>query len=146
MQGVQQEFRTKAKQLDENTTITHSEFKKQMQELREQRKNRANTILTDEQKSKMKAAREHQMKQSAAAHFEKLKTALQLTDAQQNLLKKKQDEVQQQMKAIHQNDVFTKEQKKEQIVALQKERKSYLKSVLTEEQVKKLEALHPARK
>ena len=146
MKTIHQDFKTKAKALKSNDNITLGEFKRKMQELKEQRKTQANAVLTDEQKAKMKAGREHKMKQAAAAHFEKLKTELQLTEAQQASLKKKQAEVQQQMKAIHQNEALTKEQKKEQIVALQKQRKEYLKSVLNAEQVQKLEAMKPARK
>jgi hypothetical protein len=146
MKTIQQDFKTKAEVLKSNDNITLGEFKKKMQELKEQRKAQVSAMLTDEQKAKMKAGREHKMKQNATAHFEKLKTELQLTEDQQVSLKKKQAEVQQQMKAIHQNDALTKEQKKEQIVALHKQRKEYLKSVLNAEQVQKLEAMKPARK
>jgi hypothetical protein len=146
MKTIQQDFKTKAKALKSNDNITLGNFKKKMQELKEQRKAQVSAILTDDQKAKMKAGRENKMKQNATAHFERLKTELQLTEDQQVSLKKKQTEVQQQMKAIHQNEALTKEQKKEQILALNKERKDYLKSVLNAEQVQKLEAMKPARK
>jgi len=146
MKTIQQDFKTKAKALKSNDNITLGDFKKKMQELKEQRKAQVSAMLTDDQKATMKAGREHKMKQNATAHFEKLKTELQLTEAQQVSLKKKQTEVQQQMKAIHQNEALTKEQKKEQILALNKERKEYLKSVLNAEQIQKLEAMKPARK
>ena len=146
MKIIQQDFKTKAKALKSNNNITLGDFKKKMQELKEQRKAQVSAMLTDDQKATMKAGREHKMKQNATAHFEKLKTELQLTEDQQVSLKKKQAEVQQQMKAIHQNEALTKEQKKEQILTLNKERKEYIKSVLNAEQVQKLEAMKPARK
>ena len=74
-----------------------------------------------------------------AAHFEKMKTKLALTQQQEAQIKTKQSEIQQQVDVIKNNNNLSQQQKREQIKALKENQKSYLKSLLTVEQLQKLE-------
>jgi hypothetical protein len=140
--AIQQNFKAQIKSLKSNDNITLGEFKKQMKLLQVQRKTAMNSMFTSEQRAALKARKDHK----SVAHFEKLKTTLQLTEAQQVLLKKKQNEIQQKVKAIRSNESLSLNSKKEQFEAMKKERKAFLKSILNQEQVQKLESMKKVRK
>jgi Spy/CpxP family protein refolding chaperone len=146
MKLIQQDFREQSKSLKSNDNLTLGKFKKQMQSLKEQRKSQISTLLTDEQKAKMKEGREHKMKENAKARFQNLKTELQLTADQQVAVKKNQKKLGQLMKEIHQNQALTQDQKKEQFATLKKQREAYLKSVLSPAQTQKFESMKAAKK
>ncbi|MGB3089962.1 MAG: hypothetical protein WBB20_08350, partial [Chitinophagaceae bacterium] len=67
-----------------------------------------------------------------------MKTELGLTDAQSAKIESNRKEMGEKMKTIRENKSLSDEQKKEQMKELMKKQKENMKSVLTEEQLKKL--------
>lgn len=146
MKTINQDFKKQADALKSNDGMTLGDFKGKMKTLKEQRKSQVNNILTDEQKAKMKEGKQHKMKGNAKARFQKLNTELQLTTDQQALLKAKQKEFGNQAKTIRQNQDLSEDAKKTQLAAIKKQRADYLKSILTQQQVQKLETLKNTKK
>lgn len=77
---------------------------------------------------------------------DKMAKELNLTADQQAKLKQLMDADRAKMKAIHQDQSLTKEQKKQQTQALRETMKKDMDSILTPEQQQKLASLHEARK
>jgi hypothetical protein len=67
-----------------------------------------------------------------------MKLRLGLTDEQAAKMEKNRSETAAKMKAIHENKSLTEEQRKEEMKKLMKAQKENTKSILTEEQLKKL--------
>jgi Spy/CpxP family protein refolding chaperone len=78
----------------------------------------------------------------AAAHLERMKIKLNLTDAQAATIKTQQQNMRKQMQSIRENDNLMREQKMEQMKALFAKNKEAMKSVLTPEQFSQLENMH----
>lgn len=139
---INQNFKEKTKALKANDNMTLGEFKKQQQDLKQQRKAAFTATLTAQQKATLeqeKINKQAEKKERMAAHFEKMKTKLALTQQQEAQIKTKQSEIQQQVDVIKNNNNLSQQQKREQIKALKENQKSYLKSLLTVEQLQKLE-------
>lgn len=141
-------FRKQMEELKKNDNITVKEWRTRMESLRSDNKAKIDGILTSDQKAQMekmkqegKARQEDMMKK----HGEMLKTQLGLTDEQSVKLQKNRSELQEQMKAIHDNTSLTDDQRKDQMKDLMKKNKETMKSVLTEEQFKKLKELKEKR-
>ena len=71
--------------------------------------------------------------------MEKMKTDLGLTDEQSAKLKSDRTAMQEKMKAIREDKSLNDEAKKEQVKELMKKQKEDMRSILTEEQLKKLD-------
>lgn len=140
-----EEFRKKMEDLKKNDNITVKEWKSKMEGLRKEQKAKMQTILTTEQKTKMeqlKADAKVKHAEMQKQRAEKMKTELGLTEEQSAKLDKQRTEMGARMKAIREDKALSDEQKKEKVKDLMKQRKESMKSVLTEEQLKKLKESH----
>ena len=134
-------FRLQMEELKKNDNITVKDWKAKMKALRENQKTQMEKILTNEQKAQietMKAEKKEMHESMAKERQEKMKTNLGITDAQSAAMGKYKTELQQKLKVIKEDKKLTDDQKKEKAKELLKSHKESMKSILTEEQLKKL--------
>ncbi len=142
MKSIQEKYREQMKELKDNDNITRGDFKKQMSTLHKKRKAEVEAIFTVEQKNKikeMKENKEKKMKEKSAKHFEKMSNRLQLDEKQKATLLEQQRKNQEQIKSIRDDHSLSEVQKREKIKSIREKQKADTKSILTEEQKKKLE-------
>jgi hypothetical protein len=141
---INKEYHKKQTDLYKNDNLTLGQYKSQLLVLQKEKKGKWQTLLTPQQKSQMEAwkkRKEENAQVMAAAHLERMKIRLDLTDAQAATIKNQQQNTRAQIKSIRENDNLMRDQKMEQIKALLAKEKDAMKSVLTPEQQSKLEEL-----
>jgi len=134
-------FRKQMEDLKKDDNITVKEYKSRMESIRKENKASVDGILTNEQKAqveKMKADGKEKQAAMGKERAEKMKTELGLTDDQSAKMDKNRKEIGEKMKAIRENKSLTDDQKKEQVKEVMKNQKENMKSILTEDQLKKL--------
>lgn len=134
-------FRKQMEELKRNENITVKDWKEKMETLRKENKTKMNEILTKEQKDqleKMKVERKEKFQDMAKKRGEMMKTRLGLTEEQSAKLEKNRADMQQNIKAIKEDKKLSDEQKKEKVRELMKGQKENMKSILTDEQLQKL--------
>ena len=140
---VQREsFRKQMDELKKNDNITVKEWKSRMETLRKDQKTKMQGILTTEQKGqieKMKAEHKAMKEIDAKASMEKMKIHLGLSEEQAAKMNKNRAEMMEKMKALREDDKMDAEKKHEQMKDMMKKQKEQMKSILTEEQMKKLQ-------
>jgi Spy/CpxP family protein refolding chaperone len=138
-------FRKQMEELKKSDNITVKEWKSRMETLRKDQKTKMQSILTSDQKAqmeKMKAEHKAMNEIDAKARMEKMKLHLGLTDDQVSKMTKNRSEMMEKMKALRENDKMDADKKKEQMHDLMKKQKEQMKSILTEEQMKKFQEGH----
>jgi len=138
-------FRKQMEELKKNDNITVKEWKSRMETLRKDQKTKMQGILTTEQKDqieKMKAEHKAMQEVDAKARMEKMKIHLGLSDDQVAKMTKNRTEMMEKMKALKQDDKMDPEKKREQMKDLREKQKDQMKSILTEEQMKKFQEGH----
>jgi len=148
MQAINMDYRKKSADLYKMDNITLKEYKSQLLALQKDKKNKTQALLTPEQKNEMaefKKKREENAQVMAAAHLERMKIKLNLTDQQTATIKSQEQNLRVQMKSIRENDNLMREQKMEQMKALFAKQKDAIKSVLTPEQQSQFENMHKQR-
>lgn len=148
MKTQREEFRKKMEDLKKNDNITVKEWKSRMENLRREQKAGMENILTRDQKSqleKMKAEKKsmHELKMKQGA--ERMKLRLGLTDEQSARIEKSRKETGEKIRSIRENKSLSDEAKREQIRETMKKQQENMKSVLTEEQRKKMKEMHHHR-
>ncbi|HEV7782791.1 MAG TPA: hypothetical protein VGO58_16060 [Chitinophagaceae bacterium] len=134
-------FRQKMGDLKKNENITVKEWKTRAETIRKEHKTGMDNILTSDQKSKlekMKAEGKAKQEVMNKQRGEKMKAQLGLSDEQTAKMESSRKQTGESMKAIRENKSLSDEQKKEQMKELHKKQKENMKSILTEEQIKKL--------
>lgn len=134
-------FRKQMGELKKNENITVKEWKSRMENLRKDHKAKIESIFSAEQKAKlekMKVEKKAMYEVDAKARLEKMKIHLGLTDDQAAKLSKNRAEMAEKMKAIRENKSLSDEKKREEMKELAKKQKETMKSILTEEQLKKM--------
>ena len=131
-----------------NDKLTLGDYKKNKATLIQDQKTKLDGLLTPEQKitiadSKKKIA--DNMQVHAAARLERMKIDLGLKDEQVASIKASQAQMRDKAKAIHEDAALLPEQKREQMKALMNQQKESLKTVLTAEQLVKIESRKPIR-
>jgi len=142
MKTMNEGFRTKRMDLRKNDNITVKEWKNRMETLRKDHKTKMEGLLTGEQKErieKMKIERKAMRDIDAKARMDKMKIHLGLSDEQASKFSKNRSEMEEKMKALRENKTLDGEKKREQMNELMKQQKEKMKSILTEEQMKKLQ-------
>lgn len=138
------DLKTKMKELNSKENITVKQQRDQKAALLKDHKSKMQALLTPEQKTKMAQLKEEH-KQKSEEHFakrlDKMKTNLGLSDAQVAQLKTQREAMHTKLKAIKENEGLTREQKKEQFMALKAEAKEQHKKIFTEDQMKKMEEM-----
>lgn len=140
---IGKEFHDKVQKLKADDNITMGEYKKRLASLEKERKSKMDALLTSEQKTKleeMKKKRAENMQVKAAAHLERMKIDLNLTEEQTNKVKKLQEDLNSKLKALHENNNAASTEKKDKIKAIMNEHKEAMKKILTKEQQEKMEA------
>ena len=148
MQAINMDYHKKSSDLYKNDNLTLREYKSQLLALQKDKKNKLQGLLTPEQKNKMaefKKKREENAQVMAAAHLERMKIKLNLTDQQTATIKSQEQNLRTQMKTIRENDNLMRDQKMEQMKALLAKQKDAIKSVLTPEQQSQFESMHKQR-
>lgn len=145
MMAINKEYRQKAADLYKQDNITLKQYKDGLIALNKDKKEKLAALLTQQQKDQL-AARTKRMDENRqvmeAAHLERLKLNLNLTDDQVAKIKAGQENLHSQVKAIHENDNLLPQQKMEQMKALLAKRNDTYKSVLTPEQYSQFEKMH----
>lgn len=135
-------FKKQMEELKKTDDITVKEWKSKMETLRKENKVKMDAILTTEQKAqleKQKAEQKTKMQDFQKEHAQKLKERLNLTDEQSTKLEANRKEIGEKMKSIREDKSLSDEQRKEKIKEAMKSNKEKMKSILTEEQLKKMQ-------
>ena len=148
MKSINEDFRKQMADLKKNEDITVKEMKSRREAISKDHKAKIQGLLTNDQKAqieKNKQERKAKMEAGEKGRFEKMKTNLGLTEAQSAQLEKNRKASMEKMKAIREDKSLSDEQKKEQAMQIRKKQKEEMKSILTEEQLKKLKERKPGK-
>jgi len=141
-------YRQQLEALHKNEDITVREYRDKMYALKKERKANLMSILTEEQKvrlAQMKNERMEHRELMAARHLDKMKISLNLTNDQVSKIEEQGKATFEKIRTIHENDNLTREQKKDQLMAIKNESKENFKKILTPDQLNKLEEMKKAR-
>lgn len=141
---INEESRKKMQELNKNEHITVKEMRTRKAAILKERKTKMDGLLTAEQKTKMinlKARHKVKKEEHYAKRMDKMKTHLDLTDAQVLKLKEQRSALHAKAAIIKKNELLSPEQKKAQMMALKMEAKEQHHKILTPEQYKKQEEL-----
>ena len=145
MKTINDGYRQQMAALEGNDKLPLGDYKKQLADLRKKHEAQVQSVFTAEQQKQLadfKTQREQNMQVRGAAHLEKLKLQLGLNDDQVAKIKAQHEQLRTQVKALHENTSLLPEQKKAQMQTLLAQEKDQLKTVLTPDQVAKLDSLH----
>ena len=134
-------FHKKMEDLKKNDNITVKEWRNKAEALRKEHKANNQSILTSDQKAqveKMKTEGIARHEAMAKSRSEKMKTELGLSDEQSAKMQANRVKIGEKMKTIRENASLSDEQKRENMKQLHKEQKEFMKSILTEDQLKKM--------
>lgn len=146
---INNDYRTGVADLKKKeSAITMKEYKTQMQSLRTKRQSEMDKMLTTDQKAQLQKAREENrgrpgMKGKGMRGG--MNTNLDLSKEQSAQMKTLRESSQKKIAAIRENQQLTDAQKKEQIMAVHKQQREDMKSILTPEQMKKMEGFRQGR-
>ena len=145
---INEDSRKKMQELNRNEGITVKEQRDRKAAILKERKTKIDGLLTAEQKTKMTQLKaEHKAKKEAgyAKRLDKMKTNLNLTDEQVTKLKNQRAATMAKAEKIKKNELLSREQKKEQMMALKTEAKDQHSKIFTPEQLKKKEEMKKIR-
>jgi hypothetical protein len=148
MRAIKMDFARKSSELYSKDDLTLREYKAQLQVLQKDRRTKLQDLLSPEQKNEIaefKKTRQENVQVMAAAHLERMKIHLQLSDSQVAAIKSQQQNLHTQVQSIGENDLLSRDQKSQQIHALFFKHKDAIKSVLTPEQITGFENMHEHR-
>ena len=133
--------------------LTEAQMKEQRKALHAEQKAKMESILTAEQKAKMAEKRKSfgergrsEGRKGMKGNHEDFKTKLGLTDDQAAKLKAQRTAMKAKKDAIRNDQSLSQEAKKEKMKALKADAKAQRNSILTAEQIQKLEALKKEHK
>ncbi len=141
---INEDSRKKMQELNRNESITVKEQRDRKAAILKERKTKMDGLLTADQKAKQTQLRaEHKAKKEAgfAKRLDKMKTNLNLTDEQVTKLKAQQAANRSKAEQIKNNESLSREQKREQMMALKTQAKEQHNKILTPEQLKKKEEM-----
>jgi len=146
--AINNDYRQKSADLYKKDDITLREYKSSLLALQKEKKTKMEALLTPKQKEEI-ATRRKRISENrqvmAAAHMERLKLRLNLSDDQVTKIKAGQESLRAQAKAIHENDNLLPQEKMEQMKSLMAKRNDTFKSVLTPEQYSQYEKMSQHR-
>ncbi len=125
-------------------SITVADYKNQIKTLGKTRYEKVQNVLTTEQKEKLEKKRTENKGKRHNAHFNGRRgkggmANLNLTDEQSAQVKAIRSKTQEKIKGIRENTALNQEDKKKQTIAAFKQQNDEMKTLLTAEQVKKME-------
>jgi Spy/CpxP family protein refolding chaperone len=141
---INEDSRKKMQELNKNENITVKEQRDRKAAILKESKIKMDGLLTAEQKTKLvqlKAEQKAKHEERYAKHLDKMKTNLNLTDEQVAKLKVQRAANHAKAEKIKNNELLSREQKKEQMMALKAEAKQQNSKIFTPEQLKKREEM-----
>ena len=141
---LNENFRKQMTELRKKEDITVKEWRNQAMELNKKHREEMRNLLTNEQKDRMekfKLERKQMTDIDADAKLEKMKLRLDLNKEQFEQLKKQRAETMEKMRSIRENNAMDMMNKRAEIRALMERRRENMKSILTEDQMKKMQEL-----
>jgi Spy/CpxP family protein refolding chaperone len=138
---LNEDYRKQMQDLKKSDEITVKERKSRMETLRKDHRDKMSSLLTEEQKnqlSKLRQDRDKRRGNRREGGIDRMKSRLNLSDDQTTRLKESRSEMAGKMKAIRENQSLTDDQKKEQFQELRKKQQENLKTILSEDQLKRL--------
>jgi Spy/CpxP family protein refolding chaperone len=134
-------FHKNMEELKKNDGITVREWRTRMETLKKDHRDRVQGLLTAEQKSQLQRKREEgraRQEQMGRKRAEMMKEKLGLTDEQSAKMENNRKEMMEKMRSIREDKSLTEEKKREEMKELMKGQKEKMKSILTDEQMKKM--------
>ena len=131
-------------ELRKKDDILVKDWKQQMMELNKKHREDIRGLLSKEQKEqieKIKTERKKMAEIDANARMEKMKLLLDLNNEQTEKLKRQRSEMIEKMKDINENNSIDMMKKREEMKLLMEKRSENMKSILTEDQLKKMQEL-----
>jgi Spy/CpxP family protein refolding chaperone len=142
------QYKTRMQELNKNEGITVKEYRDKKEALRKEQKAGMQALLTPEQRAqvaKAKADRKAQHEAKMARRMKQMQERLQLSEAQVAQMQAARQGLKSRLEAIKSNQSLSRQQRKEQLMALKKERKAQFDNMLTPEQKEKMKALRQKR-
>ena len=142
--AINEDSGKKMQELNKNESITVKEMHDRRAAIQKERKTKMDGLLTAEQKAKQTQLRaDHKAKKEAgyAKRLDKMKTNLNLTNEQVTKLKAQRAATHTKAEKIKNNELLSREQKKEQMMALKSEAKNQHNKIFTPDQLKKREEM-----
>jgi hypothetical protein len=139
--SLNEDFRTQMDELKKKDDITVKDWRSRMDNLRKDHRDKITSLLTTDQKDQLKKSREaRQLRQSDRKKegFDRMKARLNLTDDQAAKLKQSHSDMAEKIQSIRENQSLTDDQKKDQVQELRKKSQENLKTILSEDQLKRL--------
>lgn len=139
--ALNEEHHKQMADLKKQDNLTVKDSKEKMESLRKDHRAKVQALLTPEQKTqleKKKEERKARMGEMERSRGEKLKTELNLTAEQSAKLDESRKQLKEKIGAIRGDKSLTEEQVKEKSRELRKQQKESMKSILTEEQLLKM--------
>ena len=146
--AINEDSRKKMQELNKNESITVKEHRDRKAAIAKERKTKMDGLLTAEQKTKQTQLKaEHKAKKEAgyAKRMDEMKTNLNLSDDQVAKLNAQHSTMKAKAEKIKTNESLSREQKKEQMMALKAEAKEQHNKIFTPEQLKKKEEMKKNR-
>ena len=137
-------LKQKMKELNKNESITVKEQRDRKDALHKEQKANMQALLTPEQKTKMselKATKIAKKEKKFAKGLEKIKSKINLSDAQVMQLKNQRERIKASAKTIKDNESLSRSQRKEQLMALKAEAKTQKSNIFTADQIKQLDEM-----
>jgi hypothetical protein len=141
---LNEDYRKKTDELRKKDDILVKDWRNQMMELNKKHKEDMSALLSREQKEqieKYKVERKKMAEIDANARMEKMKLRLDLSNDQMEKIKKQNSEMHEKMKAIHENKSQDMMKKREEMKVLIQKNKENMRSILNEEQFKKMQEM-----
>ena len=129
-------------------TTTVKDYKAQMQALNKKRRSDVDNVFTKEQKDQLQQMRTERKRKFDTADKERrgqMKSALGLSNEQSAKLKALRAATHEKIKVIRASEALSDSDKKEQVVAVFKKQQEDMNSILTPEQIKKMEGFKSRR-
>jgi Spy/CpxP family protein refolding chaperone len=144
MKSINNDFRKQMQDLKKNEDITVKDRNARKESLSKSHKEQIQNLLTNDQKVQLeKMKQEHRANREAHANarMEKMAKRLNLNKEQKEKLVNLRSGMSEKIKTIRSNESLTEVQKKDQVKELMKTQKEEMKSILTDEQFKKMEEM-----
>jgi len=142
--ALNEDYRKKMDELRKKDDILVKDWRNQMTELNKKHKEDMSALLSKEQKAQIERSKVERKKMAeidANARMEKMKLRLDLNDDQMARIKKQRSETLEKRKAIHENRSDDMMKKREEMKTLIQKNKENMRSILNEEQLKKMKEM-----
>jgi Spy/CpxP family protein refolding chaperone len=146
-ESINSDFKTRIEAL-EKENLTEHELKEKKQALVKERMEKVQALLTPEQKTQMQQCRKEgkgRREMNQGNRMEKIKSSLNLSDEQVEKMKAQREEFKSKEESIKNDQSLTADQKNEQLKSLRESKMNTFKSILTPDQLKKLEEMKDKR-